>query len=518
MIRRKLRLAVIAALFLLVIVPMNAPAQSRPNLMIVRLAYNNVKAQAKLEGELKDKIAALEKELAEAARTGRNGEARRLFSKGIFLLQGKEWTDELDFAGSLVLRAEEICVDSSRPFIVRLEQSYAPRIRLNASLTARVSLHRPEGAPLGIRTGEKIKDLAIQEGLSRDLLDDPGRIELNLAGIEDGTYLVRAEILEKEKSLGTPALLIDLRKGLSDRLGAIESRLKIAAGFDFLRADVLYPIDRIRSVNGGRIELGTFQIEAELKAAEAVLASIEAKRDPFAGRTGDMERHYLLEGANEIMPYRIYVPTKYDGKTSYPLIIALHGLGADQGSFFDGYGQRLPRLAEDHGYILAAPLGYRLDGFYGMNPFGMLGSPGDVSLNRKLEFSEKDVLNVLGLMRKAYKIDASRIYLLGHSMGAIGTWHLGAKYPEIWAALAPFSGYGLPATAAAMKNIPQIIVHGGADMTVPVAGSRAMAAELKKLGIEHRFIEVPGGNHINVVEPNLAAVVDFFDKHRKKTP
>jgi predicted peptidase len=135
-----------------------------------------------------------------------------------------------------------------------------------------------------------------------------------------------------------------------------------------------------------------------------------------------------------------------------------------------------------------------------------------------LEFSEKDVLNVLDLMKKNYKIDTSRIYLLGHSMGAIGTWHLGAKYPEIWAALAPFSGYGLPATAAAMKNIPQIIVHGGADMTVPVAGSRAMAAELKKLGVEHQFIEVPGGNHINVVEPNLAAVVDFFDMHRKKTP
>ena len=41
-----------------------------------------------------------------------------------------------------------------------------------------------------------------------------------------------------------------------------------------------------------------------------------------------MERHYPLEGANEIMPYRVYVPKAYTGATAVPLVIALHGLGA----------------------------------------------------------------------------------------------------------------------------------------------------------------------------------------------
>jgi predicted peptidase len=231
-----------------------------------------------------------------------------------------------------------------------------------------------------------------------------------------------------------------------------------------------------------------------------------------------VERHYRLEGADEILPYRIYIPTRYDAKTPSPLIIALHGLGADQGSFFDGYGKRLPKLAEERGYIVAAPLGYRTDGFYGMNVFNLDGSAVDPIAQRKLDFSERDVLSVLDRMKKDYRIEASRIYLMGHSMGAIGTWHLGAKYPEIWAALAPFSGFGMPPTVAAMKAIPEIIVHGDADLTVAVAGSRAMVAELKRLGVEHRYIEVPGGNHLNVVEPNLAAVLDFFDAHRKKAP
>jgi len=194
-------------------------------------------------------------------------------------------------------------------------------------------------------------------------------------------------------------------------------------------------------------------------------------------------------------------------------VIALHGLGATEDSFFDSYGQEFPRLAEKHGYIVAAPLGYRVDGGYGRSLFGP--SP-DPALNRKIEYSEKDVLSVLALMRKNYAIDESRIYLTGHSMGGIGTWYLGARHPEIWAALAPFAGFGDPSTVARMKDIPEIVVHGDADPTVAVAGSRAMVAELKKQGVEHRYIEVRGGNHINVVQPHFEDVFAFFDTHRKK--
>jgi hypothetical protein len=38
---------------------------------------------------------------------------------------------------------------------------------------------------------------------------------------------------------------------------------------------------------------------------------VKAGQDPFAERTGDLKRHYLLESAAEIMPYRLYVPTTY---------------------------------------------------------------------------------------------------------------------------------------------------------------------------------------------------------------
>ena len=78
-----------------------------------------------------------------------------------------------------------------------------------------------------------------------------------------------------------------------------------------------------------------------------------------------------------------------------------------------------------------------------------------------------------------------------------------------------FSGFGAPATVDRMKRIPQFIVHGDNDPTVPVTGSRVMVAALNAAGAEYSYIEVPGGNHGNVVEPNLGAMFDFFDKHTR---
>jgi predicted peptidase len=101
-------------------------------------------------------------------------------------------------------------------------------------------------------------------------------------------------------------------------------------------------------------------------------------------------------------------------------------------------------------------------------------------------------------------------------MGAIGTWALAAKYPQIWAALAPFSGVAAPATAARMKDIPQIVVHGDNDHTVSVNGSRAMVAAMKELGMDVTYLEVPGGTHTDVVMPNLPKVFDFLAARRRR--
>ena len=134
---------------------------------------------------------------------------------------------------------------------------------------------------------------------------------------------------------------------------------------------------------------------------------------------------------------------------------------------------------------------------------------------RSQQASEDDVMQVLQQVKQQYKIDESRIYLMGHSLGAIGTWKIGPKFPDVWAALGPIAGSGNAASLERIKHIPQIVVHGDDDRTVNVQGSRTMVAKMKELGIEHKYIEVPGGSHSGVVAPNLAAIFQFFDEHRK---
>jgi poly(3-hydroxybutyrate) depolymerase len=497
---------------LCIVLPATAMSQALTSLASVRVGYVTRKNTVKPQGDLKAQIDALDAQIAEASRLGRNGELRRLYAKGITLLSGRPWTDAADYSGSLVLRTSRVVVDSSTPYTVRLEQIYAPAIELQRTVTARVGLRKrvaaaPNQPP---PTPELVKDLGSFDGVPRDLRESPFFFDLDLRDVPDGAYFLGVEVVDGSTSLGMTALPIAARKGVDDLVARLEA--DAARAPEALRSEILFPVDRMRNVNRGRLELRTFDPDRDFAAAEAVAAAVKSGKDPFAGRTGDIKRHYRLDAANEIVPYRTYVPTTYTGAKAFPLIVALHGLGGTEDSFFDNYDKRLPPLAEQHGYILAAPLGYRVDGSYG---WGLGTAPADPNVRRTQDFSEQDVMQVLQRVRQQYKIDESRIYLMGHSMGAIGTWKIAPKYPEIWAAIAPISGNGAPDTLERIRAVPEIIVHGDADPTVPVAGSRNMVAKLKELGTEHTYIEVPGGLHSDVVAPNVAAIVEFFNAHKK---
>ena len=501
---------ILAAAILLV--PSLSFAQALPNLSLLSVRYNSQKTAAKPEGELKAELDEVDKAIAEARRTGNTGEMRRLFAKGFALLAKDEWTPARDYRSSLVLRSERTVIDSTAPYAFRLEQIYRPSIELGAGLVAKVSL-KQRGTPTrpgGLAAPPVlVRELGTFDGVGRDLRESPFPMEVDLTGVADGAYLIETEILDGPTTLGVVTLGVFAHKGLDARLKALEA----AAGSvpDGLRADVLYPVDAIRNVNRARIELGAFNVANEIAAAEGIAAAAKSGKDPFKGRTGDFERHHLLAGANEVMPYRVYVPKGYSAASPTPLVIALHGLGGTEDSFFDQYSRLPVQLAEKHGFLMAAPLGFRVDGFYG----SALMAGADPVARKRAEYSEKDVLEVIRLMKAHYNVDASRIYLMGHSMGAIGTWALAAKYPEMWAAAAAFAGTGAPALAEPMKSIPQFIVHGDNDPTVNVSGSRNMTAALKKAGAAVMYIEVAGGGHSDVVVPNLPQAFAFMATQRK---
>jgi poly(3-hydroxybutyrate) depolymerase len=506
----KMRRSLSAAVLLAALAPTVAWPQALTSITSVYVGYASRRATANPTGELKARLDSVDRDLREANRLGRTGELRRLFAKGNALLSGRAWTDSADFANSLLLRTDRVVVESQQPYVVRLEQLYTPSIELTHALSARARLVSRRADASGASPFTVVKQFETIQGVSRDLRESPQEFELDLRGVPDGRYFVVVEVADSARVLGSVALSVALFKGIDERAGRLENEAKNAP--EAWRAEILYPVDRMRYVNRGRLELRTLDVDKDFANAEAALAAVKARKDPFAGRTGDLKRHYALDDAKEVMPFRMYVPTAYSSSRAFPLIIALHGLGGTEDSFFEAYGKKLPELAEQHGYIVAAPLGFRVDGQYG---WGIGNPPADPKTETLQRLSEEDVMEVLAQAKKLYNVDPNRIYLMGHSMGAIGTWKIAAKYPEIWAALGAFSGQGNPSTVEKMRSIPEFVVHGDADPTVNVAGSRTMVAAMKPLNVDVTYIEVPGGNHGSVVEPNFAGMFQFFDAHRK---
>jgi poly(3-hydroxybutyrate) depolymerase len=233
------------------------------------------------------------------------------------------------------------------------------------------------------------------------------------------------------------------------------------------------------------------------------------------------KRTYEFKEAGKEMEYALFVPSKYDKEKKTPLLVALHGLGGNPQQIIRSRG--LTEEAEKRGYVVVAPMGYNSKGWYGVKGpgggfgKGKFGKGGDDPPNLR-ELSEKDVMNVVGLVRKEFTIDDKRIYLLGHSMGGAGAWHLGTKFADTWAGLAPIApaAFGPPLGLDKIKHMPVIVVQGDKDTLVRPEGTRRWVAKLKELGITHVYLEIAGGGHGDVISRGMTNVFEFFDKQHKK--
>jgi predicted peptidase len=270
------------------------------------------------------------------------------------------------------------------------------------------------------------------------------------------------------------------------------------------------------------------------KARPPMLSSEElAKQPQTPGATGDQERHYYFAEAKVESPYHLYVPTKYDGKTKMPLIIGLHGAGARQNYFFRAnYGTF--DLLEKYGFIFVSPFGYDEFGAYGAMlmprdpaPTYPGVAPNLVGQRRPKwtpeeaakvnDLSEKDVMNVIALVEKEYAVDTSRVYLMGHSMGGMGTWYLGQKYSEKWAGLGVMSGgFGYKDyPIERLKGIPLITAAGSMDTALHGAEAQAGLAKFRAAGVNPVYVEIPEGTHMSMIPPMFPQVIEFFATHHR---
>ena len=269
---------------------------------------------------------------------------------------------------------------------------------------------------------------------------------------------------------------------------------------------------------------GNQQIRDSLSLAE----SLAAPGNPQWRAKGDQHRSYRFSAAGTDMPYRLYVPTTWDGHSKLPLIVMLHGAGSDENRYLDSNGQQILLLAEKHGYILVSPLGYGPLGAYGtpLRLPAVFGQPEVAAKQRAavtpeqertLELSEEDVLNVLEMVLNEYPVDQTSMFLMGHSMGSGGTWYLGAKYSQLWRAIAPMSGPFVDEANYPWERIRSmpIMMSEGTRALPSVKGSYLMRDWMIARGFDLEYLEVDA-DHGGMVPLVLPAVFDFFDRYRSK--
>jgi poly(3-hydroxybutyrate) depolymerase len=242
---------------------------------------------------------------------------------------------------------------------------------------------------------------------------------------------------------------------------------------------------------------------------------------PAQSAAGQIQaRSYHFAEAGVEMEYQLYVPNGYDPARPAPLVVVLHGLGFTAGQVIRYMG--LTSLAEERGYLVAAPMGFNTRGWYGSRGPGRASVRGDAANDPENlgELSERDVLNVLRIVRQEFNVDPDRIYLMGHSMGGGGTWHLGIKYPDIWAGLGPVAPaiYTTPDALVSARHIPVIVIMGDEDPLVRVEVTRQWVRKMEELGMHHEYVEIEGGDHTALIarDPdNMRKIFDFFDGVRR---
>jgi pimeloyl-ACP methyl ester carboxylesterase len=182
------------------------------------------------------------------------------------------------------------------------------------------------------------------------------------------------------------------------------------------------------------------------------------------------------------------------------------------------------KLAEQHGYIVVSPLGFSPLGAYG-NPlrlpavFGQSAAAASQraavtpARQRELNLSELEVMTALEIVTEEYGADRSRTYLAGHSMGSGGAWHLAARYPERWRAVAPMSGPFVDEATYPFDRIKRlpIFMTEGTGATPSLDGSRVLARYMRERGFAFEYLEVDG-NHGSMVPMVWPRIFEFFNR------
>ena len=499
-----------------------APAIDDQDLMFLALQFRNRVKDYLERPDASERVRAIAAESAGwRAAPGDTVERFKTLAEAFNLLNWGSWDEGRQVATVLDLRLTAKLYEPGGQVTARLSSIWERPERFSHHYLVTLSLVGPDGAvvatakPAHLHQAPAVgqpKELVL--ALPADAAAGRYRVLYALVPhLHDGTDA--APVLEAERSLFVvPELEARLTKLEASLAGVAEpasegAKLAHSTVRWYLdiyrrgqREDVPGPYNdhplfmiAVLSTSGFAIERMAF--DRELALAELLGARLAAGSDPLAGLEGDLRLAYTSSVDGERVPFRLYVPSGFDASKRSPLVVALHGAGGDENAFMERYQGLYKQEAQARGYLAAA--------VNGRGPYtGYRGAAG------------QDVLDVTDLVQRLWPVDPDRVYLMGHSMGGIGTVLVGFDHPERFAALAPIAGFGAPSQLAKDPGMPIFLGQGDRDALIPVEGARAFHQAAKTAGRDVEYVEKAGTDHLAIVDQVMAGVFDFFDRHRRE--
>jgi predicted peptidase len=183
-----------------------------------------------------------------------------------------------------------------------------------------------------------------------------------------------------------------------------------------------------------------------------------------------------VKNAGLAYQYLVHYPPGYkeNPDKKYPLLIFLHGRSLS--------GTNLEML-KNYGVIYEILRGLKID-FIVVAPQCQNG------------WENSKLVQVLDYAEKTYRVDKSRVYLTGMSMGGYGAWYFAGQYPNRFAAVAPVCGGGKLSDAQNLKKLPHWVHHGVKDIPVPFSESEKMVNAIRAAGNKNvEFSVYPDWGH-----------------------
>lgn len=237
-------------------------------------------------------------------------------------------------------------------------------------------------------------------------------------------------------------------------------------------------------------------MKRKLYAIVALVISVFiSAQERYAG----FEKKVYVATDGDTLMYRVLIPEMLKKGEKYPLVLFLHGAGErgcdNEKQLTHGGQMWLNPVNREHypAFVLAPQC--PLEGYWAYMERPVSFMPAEMPVEVPLSPVFKAVKELLDIYLNRSDVDKNRVYVIGLSMGGMGTFDMAVRYPDIFTAAVPICGTVNPSRLAAAKNVKFRIFHGDTDNVVTPEGSRQAYCTLKAAGADVEYIEFPGCNH-----------------------